>query len=213
MRRAEVVGVGMTLVIALLAAAMQLSAQTATLAERIGQLPAPLQKQLKARQARLQAMTPAQRQALTQRIAAWDALPLAERRRRREHWQAWQALSPSEQWQLRTAVRQFAALPQAQQQALRTQFKKLDGNDRRGWLLGPSLGADYPGLRPLLMQVPVAQREPLLSILRAMPRAERLDLITLAQRTAPQERDALRRELISTPAVNRAGWLRSRLQQ
>ena len=213
MRRVEVVGVGITVLIALLAAAMTLSAQTYSLTDRIGQLPPPLQKQLMARQAKLQAMTPAQRQALKQRVAAWDALPLAERRSRRERWQAWQALPPDEQWQLRTAVRQFAALPPAQQQALRVQFEKLDGSDRRGWLLGPSLGADYPGLRPLLMQVPVAQREPLLAILRTMPQAERLDLITLAQRSAPQERDALRRELISTPAANRAGWLQSRLQQ
>lgn len=213
MRRVEIVGAGITLVIALLAATMTLSAQTSLLDDRIGKLPAPLQKQLKARQAKLQAMTPKQRQLLQQRVAAWDALPLAERRSRREYWQAWQALPPGEQWQLRTAVQQFVALPQAQQQALRAQFGKLDGSDRRGWLLGPSLGADYPGLRPLLMQVPEAQRAPLLAILRTMPPGERLDLITLAQRSAPQERDALRRELISTPAVNRTGWLQSRLQQ
>ncbi len=213
MRRVEVVVAGMMLLVGMLAATMRLSAQTASLADRIGQMPPPLQKQLRARQATLRAMSPAQRQAFAQRVSAWDALPRGEQRSRREHWQAWQALPAAQQWQLRTARQQFMGLPEDQQRDLRAQFAKLDGSDRRGWLLGPSLGADYPGLRPLLMQVPVTQREPLLAVLRKMSRAERLDLVTLAQRSAPQERDALRRELISTPAANRAAWLRSRLQQ
>ena len=199
--------------VVLLAASLALATALATLPDAAAKLPPSLQRQLQSREVALQAMTPSQRQALQQRVADWDALPLAERRRQREYWQAWQALPSGERWQLRTATRQFASLPADQQQALRARFVELDGSDRRGWLLGPGLGAVYPGLRPLLMQVPAAEREPLLAVLRAMTTAERLDLVTLAQRTAPQDRAALRRELLSTSAANRVGWLRSRLER
>jgi hypothetical protein len=183
------------------------------LQESLSKLPAPLQQQLRAREAEAQALPPEQRAALKQRLAAWDALPLAGQRARREHWQAWQSLPPHEQWQLRAAATAFAALPPQQQQALRARFAQLDDTARRGWLLGPALGADYARLQPLLMQVPAAQREPLLAILRAMTPAELDDLATLAQRTAPPQRDALRRELLSTSAANRAAWLRARLDR
>jgi hypothetical protein len=63
----------------------------------------------------------------------------------------------------------------------------------------------------LLLQVPPAQREPLLAVLRLMTPAERIDLGTLAHRTAPAGRDALRRALLSTSAANRAAWLQSEL--
>ncbi|MCJ0826465.1 DUF3106 domain-containing protein [Luteimonas sp. 50] len=180
---------------------------------QLSRLPPPLQQQLRARQATLQALAPWQRQALQQRSIAWDALPLAQRRELRERWQAWQALPAREQWQLRTAATAFAALPPEQQQALRARFEELDESERRGWRLGPVLGADYARLQPLLMQVPAAQREPLLAVLRAMTPAELDDLATLAQRTPPPERDALRRDLVSTSAANRAAWLRLRLDR
>jgi hypothetical protein len=189
------------------------AALPSTLQEQLSKLPAPLQQQLRARAAKLQALAPEQRQALQQRLSAWDALPVAERRELREHWQAWQSLPLQQQWQLRTAATAFAALPPEQQQALRARFAQLDGSVRRGWLLGPALGADYARLQPLLMQVPATQREPLLAVLRAMTPAELDDLATLAQRTAPPQRDALRRDLISTSAANRAAWLRARLDR
>lgn len=180
---------------------------------QMSRLPPPLQQQLRARQATLQVLAPSQRQALQQRSVAWDALPLAQRRELRERWQAWQALPAREQWQLRTAATAFAALPPEQQQALRARFEALDESERRGWRLGPVLGADYARLQPLLMQVPAAQRGPLLAVLRAMTPAELDDLATLAQRTPPPERDALRRDLVSTSAANRAAWLRLRLDR
>jgi hypothetical protein len=189
------------------------AALPSTLQEQLSKLPAPLQQQLRARAAKLQALAPEQRQALQQRLSAWDALPVAERRELREHWQAWQSLPLQQQWQLRTAATAFAALPPEQQQALRARFAQLDGSVRRGWLLGPALGADYARLQPLLMQVPATQREPLLAVLRAMTPAELDDLATLAQRTAPPQRDALRRDLISTSAANRAAWLQARLDR
>ena len=211
MRRLEQACAGALLLAAVVATAA--AALPSTLQEQLSKLPAPLQQQLRARAAQVQALAPEQRRALQQRLAAWDALPAAERRELREHWQAWQALPPQQQWQLRTAATAFAALPPEQQQALRARFAQLDGSTSRGWLLGPTLGADYARLQPLLMQVPATQREPLLAVLRAMTPAELDDLATLAQRTAPPQRDALRRDLISTSAANRAAWLQARLDR
>lgn len=196
-----------------LATALAFAALPPKLSADVAKLPPALQQQLRAREVRLGAMTPEQQQSLRQRVAAWDALPVTQLRARRERWQAWQALPPHERWQLQTAARQFAALPMEQQQQLRARFAQLDGSERHGWLLGPTLGADYPGLQPLLMQVPEAERDSLLQILRAMTPAQRLDLAILAQRSPPQQRDALRRELLSTAAANREAWLRSRLER
>ena len=72
------------------------------------------------------------------------------------------------------------------------------------------LGAEWPGLEPLLMQVPQQERRPLLDVLQSMPRAQLQQLATLAQRTPPQERAALRAELVAMPAAGRAEWLRKR---
>lgn len=210
MRRLEQAGVAALLAVV---AAVAGATLPRALEAQLSRLPSPLQQQLRARQATLQALAPTQRQALQQRSVAWDALPLAQRRELRERWQAWQALPAREQWQLRTAATAFAALPPEQQQVLRARFEALGESERRGWRLGPVLGADYARLQPLLMQVPSAQREPLLAVLRAMTPAELDDLATLAQRTPPQERDALRRDLVSTSAANRAAWLRLRLDR
>lgn len=192
-------------------AALALGAQD--LSPQLSALSPPLQQQLRERQSRWQALAPAQQQALQQRRRAWDALPLAERRERRERWQAWQALPLQQQWQLRAAATAFAALPPARQQALRARYAQLDASARHGWLLGPALGAAYPRLQPLLLQVPAAQRAPLLAVLRTLTPAELEDLAILAQRTAPPQRDALRRELISTSVANRAAWLQARLDR
>ena len=46
-----------------------------------------------------------------------------------------------------------------------------------------------------------------------MTPAERADLGMLARRSAPAQRDALRRALLSTSAANRAAWLQAELQR
>lgn len=211
MRRVERGGAVAVLLAAAVATAV--AALPPTWQAQLSKLPPPLQQQVRAREATLQALAPAQREALRQRLVAWDALPLAQRRELRERWQAWQVLPAQQQWQLRAAAMAFAALPPEQQQVLRARFAQLGGSERRGWRLGPTLGADYARLQPLLMQVPAAQREPLLGVLRAMTPAELDDLATLAQRTPPPQRDALRRDLVSTSAANRAAWLRLRLDR
>jgi len=165
------------------------------------------------RQTQLDAMTAPRRQAFAQRIAAWDALPPDQQAPRRDAWLAWIALPRAQRLRLRATADAYAALPIEQQLALRREFDALDASERRGWLLGPELGRDYPRLQPLLAQVPVAQRGRLLAILHAMSPGERGDLAVLAQRTPPQERDALRLALLSTSAEGRAAWLRSQLDR
>src|SRR3546814_9051813 len=96
--------------------------------------------------------------------------------------------------QLRAAAKAYSALQPDRQQELRAKYDALDGSERRGWMLGPVLGADYPKLHSLVSQVPTEQREALLAALRALSPEGRDDLAVLAQRTPQQERDALRSE-------------------
>jgi len=168
---------------------------------------------LQERAARWSGWSAAERRAFAARASAWDALSPAERGRRRERFRAWQALSAAEQARVRAAARQFATLAPDRRQALRAQFDALDRSERRGWLLGPDVGADYPALQPLLAQVPVTEHAGLLRVLRAMDSRQRRDLAVLVQRTPPQERPRLRRELVSTAAANREKWLWDRLRR
>jgi hypothetical protein len=79
--------------------------------------------------------------------------------------------------------------------------------------LGPALGRDYASLHPLLAYVPAVQRLPLLARLRSLDEQQRVDLAVLAQRTPPQDRQALRSELLSVPPSELANWLRRKLDQ
>lgn len=176
-------------------------------------LPPPVRERLQQRAALWARWSPAQRQAFAERAAAWDALPREQRIARRERYAAWQALDPAQHRRLRAVAARFAALPARQQQALREEFAALDRSVRRGWLLGPELGADYAGLQPLLAQVPPAEHAELLEVLRSMTRRQRDDLVVLVQRTPPQDRAGLRRELVSTAAASRDEWLWSRLDR
>ena len=157
---------------------------------------------------RLDALDAAQRAELAQRRDLWDALPTAERGERRERWMAWRALSTAERAELRAAAARHAALAPDAQAGLRARFDALDASVRHGWLLGPTLGADYPRLHPLFAQVPADAREALLEALRGLDAQARDDLAVLAARTPPQARAALRVELLATPPAQRARWLR-----
>lgn len=172
-------------------------------------LPQADRARLLQRQQALLAMTPGERDALRARVAAWEALPAPERRRQRETWEAWRALPAAERDRMRVARAAFDALPAAEQAALRASFDALDDQLRRGWLLGPTLGADWPRLHALLSQVGADEQQPLVAALRGLSAQGRSDLAVLAQRTPPAERDALRRNLLALPADARDGWLRS----
>ncbi|WP_295948337.1 hypothetical protein [uncultured Xanthomonas sp.] len=135
------------------------------------------------------ALTPAQ---LRTRQAAWDALPAAAQAR------------------LRQVATAFAGLPIEQQHSLHAQFAEMDALERHGWLLGPELGAEFWALQPLLGYVPEAQRQALLGLLRGLPADQREHLALLSQRTPPQDRAALRRDLLAQGADSRGAWLKQR---
>lgn len=170
-------------------------------------------ERLQERAARWAGWSEAEREAFAARAAEWEALPPAERGARRERYRAAQALDPAAWRRVRTAAQWFATLPAERQQELRAQFQALDRSERRGWLLGPDLGADYPALQPLLAQVPAAEHADVLRVLRAMTPPQRQSLAVLVQRTPPQERERLRRELVSTAAASRDDWLWDRLHR
>lgn len=177
------------------------------------QLQPPLRAQLHQRAAQWAGWSAGQREQFAARAATWDGLPRDVQVAKREQYVAWQALPPREREQVRAAASGFAALPPAEQQALRARFDALDGSERRGWLLGPVLGADYVALQPLLAQLPLSEHAPMLQVLRAMTAQQRANLAVLVQRTPPSERAALRRELLSTAASNREDWLWLRLDR
>lgn len=181
--------------------------------ESVAKLPAAQRAQLQARAARWEGWGETQRSAVRQRAVAWAALSPDARASRRERYTAWRRLPPSEQAQLRAVALRWQQLDPAQQQAWRARFDALDRSAQRGWLLGPELGADYARLQPLLAQVPAAQQESLLRVLRELTPPQRADLAVLVHRTPPQERPLLRRELVSTAAGQRQAWLWQRLDR
>lgn len=174
-------------------------------------LPAQERERLATLRQRLDALADDERAALRVRVAEWDALPEAERRSRRDAWQAWQAIPHDERMRMREARIAFEAMPLERQRELRAAFDALDANLRRGWLLGPALGADWPRLHALFAQVPDDEREALLVALRALSPQGRDDLAVLAQRTPPERRAALRDALLAEPAATRDAWLRRRV--
>ncbi|MBB4127405.1 hypothetical protein GGR77_002719 [Xanthomonas translucens] len=142
--------------------------------------------------------------------AAADPPPALTPAQLRERQAAWDALDATVQARLRQVASAFAGLPAEQQHTLRTQFAALDTLERHGWLLGPELGSEYWALQPLFGYVPDAQRTALLGLLRTLPAEQREHLALLSQRTPPQERATLRRELLAQGADTRAAWLRQR---
>jgi len=119
----------------------------------------------------------------------------------------WTRLGALEQAQLRAAAVDLQARDPAAQAQLRARFLALDAMERRGWRLGPALGADYAVLQPLVGFVPEDEREPLLATLQALTPAQRAQLGALALRTPPAERERLRRELLAIAPEQRGTWL------
>lgn len=181
--------------------------------ELLLRLPPDLREQLQQRQAQWAGWSAQERAVFAARVDDWEQRDPEARAREREHYAAWQALDSIDQGLVQTARARYAALPSAEQAQLREKFEALDEHVRRGWLLGPRLGADYPALQPLLAQVPEDQHAPLLRVLHEMTPPQRADLAVLLQRTPAEERDALRRGLLSTSDANRGAWLRLRLER
>ncbi|WCE04850.1 DUF3106 domain-containing protein [Pseudoxanthomonas sp. JBR18] len=190
-----------------------LAVVTMTLVAQAGDEGANLSALQAQRAARLAVLDEAGRAAFARRMVAWDALPPLERARQRAAYADWMALDAQTRARLSQAAAILSTLPPAQRQAMQARFDALDQTDQAGWRLGPDLGADYAKLHPLLAFMPEAERQPLLAALRQMTAPQRADLAVLAQRTPPQERDALRQDLIATTAQDRDRWLQERLRR
>lgn len=127
--------------------------------------------------------------------------------------EAWQQLDAFEQAQVRAAAAALQAQDPSERARTRARFAALDAMERNGWMLGPSLGADYVALQPLVGFVAEGERAPMLAVLRALTAEQRQRLGDLSRRTPPAEREALRRELLATPPAQRGAWLEQRDSQ
>jgi len=149
----------------------------------------------------------------TRSPAAFAQLRPEQQRQRRADYAAWKALPEGERDRIRQAAARFAALPAAQQQRLREQFQAQDQSFRDGWRLGPQLGMQFPKLHGLFGLVPPEQREAALAVLRQLSDAQLTQLALVAQRTPPQERDAVRSAFLAVPAAGRDAWLKRQAGQ
>ncbi|HFK2920915.1 TPA: DUF3106 domain-containing protein [Stenotrophomonas maltophilia] len=145
--------------------------------------------------------------------SAFAQLDAQQQRQRRADYAAWRALSEGERERIRQAAARFNALPADQQQRLRQQFQAQDQAFRDGWRLGPQLGLEFPKLHGLFGFVPPEQRETALAVLRQLSPAQLAQLTLVAQRTPPQERDAVRSAFLAVPAAERDTWLKRQAGQ
>ncbi len=145
--------------------------------------------------------------------SAFAHLDAQQQRQRRADYAAWRALPEGERERIRQAAARFSALPADQQQRLRQQFQAQDQAFREGWRLGPQLGLEFPKLHGLFGFVPPEQREAALAVLRQLSPAQLAQLTLVAQRTPPQERDAVRSAFLAVPTAERDTWLKRQAGQ
>ncbi|PTA71301.1 MULTISPECIES: DUF3106 domain-containing protein [unclassified Stenotrophomonas] len=156
---------------------------------------------------------PAALPASTAAPSAFAQLDAQQQRQRRADYAAWRALPEGERERIRQAAARFNALPADQQQRLRQQFQAQDQAFREGWRLGPQLGLEFPKLHGLFGFVPPEQRDTALAVLRQLSPAQLAQLTLVAQRTPPQERDAIRSAFLAVPAAERDTWLKRQAGQ
>lgn len=145
--------------------------------------------------------------------AEFVQLDAQQQRQRRADYAAWRALPEAERERIRQAAARFNSLPADQQQRMRQQFQAQDQAFRDGWRLGPQLGLEFPKLHGLFGFVPPEQRETALAVLRQLNPAQLAQLALVAQRTPPQERDAVRSAFLAVPAAERDSWLKRQAGQ
>lgn len=154
---------------------------------------------------------PAARTALLRALQDWDRLPATERARRREPMAAWQELGAVERAQVVAAAHAFAARGIGEQTDLRLQFGALPDDAQHLWRLGPALGPELTDIAPLFAFLPERERPALLAALRTLDLESRRRLALLAPRLSEAGRDELRRDLVRTPAAQRAALIASRV--
>lgn len=150
--------------------------------------------------------------ALAQRRQRWDALPPHARGAQRGAWQAWRSLPAAERVRLRATGMRWGMLADDERVALLARFDALPADARRGWWLGPEMGRHWPRVAPLFAFAPEAERVALLALLRGADSEDIDALERLAQITPPEERDALRLDLLRVPAAERRAWMLAKVQ-
>ncbi|MGL6290177.1 MAG: DUF3106 domain-containing protein [Silanimonas sp.] len=149
----------------------------------------------------------ARRQALREAYAAWLERPALERSALRSAYAEWTALDAGERAALTASAEALAALPAEQQQAQRAAFAALDADAQHDWALGPRLGAQLPGLRPLLAYVPAGEQAALIAALEALSEPTRDALAARVATMNTAQRAALRGRVLAAPVESRAGLL------
>ena len=88
---------------------------------------------------------------------------------------------------------------------MRAEYAALDPRSQQDWAMGPRLGAQLPGLRPLLAFVPAGEQAALIAAIEALSDADRLALAERVAGMGTAERAALRgKVLAATPAQRTA---------
>lgn len=141
----------------------------------------------------------ARRDALRAAYTAWLALPALQRSAQRAAYAEWQALDTGEKLALAAAADALAALPEEERQALRAGYAALDPSLRQGWALGPRLGRQLPGLRPLLLHLPAAEEAALVEVLESLDEPARTALAARVATMGAAERAALRGRVLAVP--------------
>ena len=90
---------------------------------------------------------------------------------------------------------------------MRAAFAALDAQAQRDWALGPRLGAQLPGLRPLLAYVPADEQAALIDALEALGDEARQALATRVATMGTAERAALRGRVLAAAPEARPGVL------
>jgi len=172
-------------------------------------LTAAEQAALRARAEAWQALTPERRAALRAAYAEWLARPALERSALRAAHAEWRALEAGEQQALTALAADWRALPEADRQALAAAFAALPAAKREDWGLGPRLGRQLPGLRPLLAFVPADQQVALIEALEGLDDAQRAALAGRLARMGTAQRAALRAEVLAAEPAARDALLRA----
>jgi hypothetical protein len=149
----------------------------------------------------------ARRETLRTAYAAWVQRPALERSALRAAHAEWKALDAGEREALTATAAVLAALPVEAQQAQRAAFAALDAQSQRDWALGPRLGTQLPGLRPLLAFVPANEQAALIAALEALGEPTRAALAARVATMGTAQRAALRGKVLAAPADARPGLL------
>jgi hypothetical protein len=134
----------------------------------------------------------------------WDNRAINERNSAKQRFALWQSLPQAEQQALRAADYQWQQLPVSESSALENEFTSLTPEQQEAWWLGPSLGAQFEGLRPLFEFAPLADRPILLNYLRSQTADQRIALAEQIKNSSAAQREKLRKDLLqaaTTPAA------------